>query len=167
MAGALATGPHFQPGRVVDEAFAVKLYSQATYLDYIGGHYPPEDTGSTGLAVAKAASRMGFIHAYHHAFSLQGALAALSNVGPVIIGVNWYAGFDEPVGPHAELQIGGDVRGGHEVELLAIDVDARMVRGVNSWGSGWGDKGYFTLSFATFDQLLGERGDVVVPIPKG
>jgi hypothetical protein len=165
MAGCLATGPHYQPGRLVNEELAVQIYSAATRLDYIAGHYPPEDTGSSGLAVAKAASRMGLIHAYHHAFSLQGTLAALSLVGPVILGTPWYEGFDSPVGDHAELLISGEVRGGHEVELLGVDVEARVVRGVNSWGIGWGDKGYFTMSFTTLERILGERGDIVVPLP--
>jgi hypothetical protein len=165
MAGCLATGPHFQSGRVVNEDLAVQIYSLATRLDAIPDHYPPADTGSSGLAAAKAAARMKLIHAYHHAFSLHGALSALANVGPTIAGMNWYEGFDKPVGPKAELQIAGGVRGGHEVELLAIDVDVQLVRGCNSWGPDWGDHGYFTMSFATFERLLAEQGDVVVPLP--
>ncbi len=150
MAGCLATGPHYKADRKVDESLAVEIYSHATRLDYIRGHYPPEDTGSSGLAVAKAASRMGLVHAYHHAFSLHGTLAALSLVGPVILGTAWYAAFDEPVGPQAELRIGGEVRGGHEVQLLGVDVEAKTIRGCNSWGDGenaqFGPKGESAVS---------------------
>jgi hypothetical protein len=144
----------------------LELYSAATRLDYITGHYPPDDTGSSGLAVAKAAARLGLIHAYHHAFGLNSALGALGHVGPIIIGVDWYESFDTPVGAGALLEIGGEIRGGHEVQLLAVDVDQKLVRGVNSWGEGWGDKGYFSMSFATLAQLLEDSGDVVVPVAK-
>jgi hypothetical protein len=165
MAGCLATEPFFMAGRVVDEALAVQLYSAATRLDYVPGHYPPEDTGSSGLAVAKAAARLGLVSSYHHAFGLHGALAALGHVGPVVIGVNWYESFDSPQGPHAELVASGSVRGGHEVQLLAVDLDQKLVRGCNSWGNGWGDGGYFTMGFSTLERLLAEQGDCVVPVP--
>ena len=39
----------------LDEAEAVRPYSRATTLDRCKGRYPPRDTGSSGLGVAKAA----------------------------------------------------------------------------------------------------------------
>lgn len=163
MAGAAMTGPLFKVGRLLDEAAAVTLYEAATRLDKVPGHYPPEDTGSSGLAVAKAAQRSGLISAYHHAFGLSAALYALSK-GPVIIGISWYAGFDTPVGSAAQLVISGPSRGGHEVVLDGIDVKAGMVKGTNSWGIGWGNRGRFVMSFGAFGRLLAESGDVVVPV---
>jgi hypothetical protein len=163
MAGALMTGPLFVPGRTLAEADALSLYEVATRLDSIPGHYPPDDTGSSGLAVAKAAQRAGMISAYHHAFGLSAALHALSK-GPVIIGISWFDGFDTPVGASAELRISGSVRGGHEVALDAIDVEHGFVHGTNSWGLGWGNRGRFVMTFKTFGALLTDRGDVVVPV---
>ena len=78
-----------------DETQAVALYSAATRLDNVQGVYPPTDTGSTGVAVAKAAQKAGLISGYQHAFSLDSALKALA-VSPLIVGVNWYEGFDTP-----------------------------------------------------------------------
>jgi len=159
MAGLLSTAPF---SLELTEDDAVTLYKAATKLDKIPGHYPPDDTGSSGLAVAKAAHNRGWLRAYHHAFTLHAALASLGRV-PTIAGINWYEGFDRP-GSHGELLIAGSVRGGHEVELLGIDVEAQTVRGCNSWGPDWADHGYFTMSFATLDRLLSELGDVIVPV---
>lgn len=161
MAGLLMTGPFFRPERILDEDAAVSLYEAATALDRIPGTYPPDDTGSSGLAVAKAAERAGFIPGYSHAFSLHGLLSGLQH-GPVIVGMSWYEGFDAPTSTH-ELVIAGGVRGGHEFELLAVDVSSRLVRICNSWGTCWGDHGYAVMSYDTLDRLLGEGGDCTIP----
>jgi hypothetical protein len=78
---------------------------------------------------------------------------------PVITGVNWYEGFDKP-SADGVVEISGSIRGGHEFEVHGIDVDARTVRCVNSWGPDWGDGGSFTMSWSTWDRLLHEQGDV-------
>jgi hypothetical protein len=143
----------------------VSLYSDATRLDKVPGVYPPDDTGSSGLAAAKAAHKRGWLKAYHHAFSLAQALSSLTR-GPGMMGVNWYDSFDMPVGPKAELTISPDasVRGGHELEVSEIHVDTRMIRGPNSWGEQWGDRGFWSMSWATFERLLSEQGDYLVPV---
>src|SRR3974390_862685 len=61
MAGVLMTEPFWTTGRLLTESDAVRLYSEATHLDNIRGNYPPDDTGSSGLAVAKAAKKEGWI----------------------------------------------------------------------------------------------------------
>ncbi len=163
MAGALMTGPLWKVGRMLTEDDAVQIYEAATHLDRISGAYPPDDTGSTGLAVAKAAKLAGLISQYTHAFSLHATLASLGR-GPVIAGIEWLEAFDSPVGDSAELVIGGNVRGGHEVVLDGIDLENGFVRGCNSWGSGWGAQGRFVMKFATLGALLDRQGDVVVPV---
>jgi hypothetical protein len=164
MAGACMTEPLHKPGVTLDEEKALELYELATRLDRVPGSYPPDDTGSSGLAVARAAKRQGLISRYSHAFSLHGLLSGLQH-GPVIVGTNWYESFDVPRGPSNELVIGGQVRGGHEYEILAFDMDRSVVRMCNSWGTGWGDHGYATMSLTTLEQLLAEHGDCVIPHP--
>jgi hypothetical protein len=93
-AGAINTIPiHAKREHVLREPEALDLYELATAIDEFPGQYPPEDTGSSGLAVAKAAQQKGYISSYQHAFSIGDALLALME-GPIIVGVNWYEGFD-------------------------------------------------------------------------
>lgn len=162
MCGVLVTAP-WKHSRL-SEKTAVELYELATTLDNAPGAYPPDDTGSSGLAVCKAARQLGYISAYHHAFGIDHALDALV-VAPVIIGIPWYSSFDEPVDGLLEIGDNAYVRGGHEVELLGINVEDETVTGINSWGSSWAKKGRFTMSWDTLARLLAEDGDVTVPIP--
>jgi hypothetical protein len=149
----------------VDEAQAVALYSAATQIDDAPGSYPPDDTGSDGLSVAKATMQAGLISGYRHAMTLEAALTALSQ-GPVIMGINWYDSFDNP-GPDGVVTIadGAQVRGGHELVADELDVERQLVGCTNSWGESWGLSGRFYMSWATWGRLLGEEGDVTVFVP--
>lgn len=160
--GLLATRPNDVDG-IADntefsEGLAVDLYSLATELDQFTGTYPPDDTGSSVLSAMKAAKEFLLIEEYRWCFGLEDVLRTLSYVGPVAIGVNWYAGFDKPTSKGL-IKISGSVRGGHAVELLGIDVRKKIVWGINSWGKWWGKCGRFCISFADLDRLLKERGE--------
>lgn len=146
-----------------DEDQAVALYSAATRLDDIHGTYPPTDTGSTGVAVAKAAQQAGLIAGYQHAFSLDTALRTLAAT-PLIVGVNWYEGFDTP-NSAGLVKISGQPRGGHEFLLYAIDAEKQLVGARNSWGQGFGVDGNFWFSFDDFGRLLDEDGDATLFVP--
>jgi hypothetical protein len=144
----------------LDETLAVKVYSLGTTFDSDPANYPPTDTGSDGLSVGKAAKALGLISGYRWAFGIDAALLALMD-GPIGIGIDWYAGFDNPTGPNALVAISGAVRGGHEVTVIGYDASSKTLRLVNSWGSGWGDGGFFTMSVDTLTALLKAGGDVV------
>lgn len=159
-AGAMGTGPWTH---TTDEQVAIYFYERATHLDRIKGVYPPDDTGSSGLAVMKAVREQGWISSYRHCFSLHAVLTALQAT-PVVAGINWYESFDRP-GLDGRVHVTGDVRGGHELCLTGVDIEAGTIRAANSWGAGWGDHGYLTFVFADFDRLLHEHGDVTVPVP--
>jgi len=166
MDGALGTDPLFgalPSGEDLTEAEALRLYSAAEIIDGDGAGYPPNDFGSSGLSVAKAAKNAGLISGYAHCFSRASMLAALQ-AGPVIVGMSWYQGFDQPDAAGI-VSISGSVRGGHEVVSRGVDMAAGLVEFDNSWGAGWGDQGSFRMSFATLDRLLAEGGDVTVPVP--
>jgi len=163
---ALAGSP-LQPNgdALADERQAVALYSMATQLDGVDGSYPPDDTGSDGLSVAKAAKKAGMISGYQHATSLNAALTALA-AGPVIAGINWYDSFDEPNGGGVcVISNGAQVRGGHEICLDELDVERGLIGFTNSWGESWGEQGRAYFTWHDFTRLLSEEGDVTVFIP--
>lgn len=174
LVGALGCTPLWEPlavlapGLALDASLAVDVYSDATVLDDgegIAGHWPPTDTGSSGLAVCKAASLRGWITGYRWAFGADEVLRA-AVLGPVLLGVGWYDSFDEPA-DSGELLItaGAVVRGGHEVVLTEVDATRRRVWVDNSWGAEWGVDGRAWMSWTVLGRLLAERGDAVVPVP--
>lgn len=169
MAGLLGSEPY---STTVDDAarfgeqFAVDLYETATTLDRVPGAYPPDDTGSTGLAVAKAARRQRLIRSYHWAFTTAGLIHALQD-GPVIVGVPWYAGFDHP-DEHGQVAIAGEIRGGHEFLIRGFQPrngQEGMFIADNSWGEEWGAGGSFAFTVHTWAQLREQHADVVAPRP--
>jgi hypothetical protein len=154
-------------GSILAELDARGIYSDATKLDPYPGEWPPEDTGSSGLAVCKVAKSRGLIRRYRHAFSLEATLRALAG-SPVIIGIGWRESMFTPVpagGLPAVLTVVGPVVGGHEVCLDALDVDRQMVRVLNSWSDLWGWQGRAWLSWANLGALLHDNGDCTVPVP--
>lgn len=153
-AGALSTGPWLHK---YHETTARRLYSDATRLDPWEGAWPPDDTGSSGLAVAQACKNRGLIGRYEHAFSLEAALTALT-AGPVITGIGWRSGCDTPR-PDGQVLWVGATRGGHEICLDEIDVEQRRVWLTNSWSASWGLSGRAWLSWDHYGQALDDNGD--------
>lgn len=156
--GCLDTKP-FTHARL-GERTAVRLYEHATIIDGYPGQYPPDDTGTSGLAIAKAAKFYDYITTYRHAFGLQHALEALV-IAPWIMGINWYDSMDSPdSNGFISITTGASVRGGHELEVSELNVEGQYVEGWQSWGD-WGPlHGKFRMSFEVLDRLLGEGGDV-------
>jgi hypothetical protein len=165
MAGTLMTEPLWKKSRSLTEKDAVALYKAATHLDAIPGVYPPSDTGSSGLAVMKAAVQKHYITGYAHTFSLDQLLGSLVRF-PGIIGVNWYDSFDVPRSDgECRLTRSASIRGGHEVQLFGIDVKKKQVWCYNSWGPKWGGlrNGTFYFAYKTLERLLHEQGDATFP----
>lgn len=148
---------------LTDEAYAVGVYSDATKLDPWPGTYPPSDTGSDGLSVAKVLKNRGLISGYQHATSLNAALTALAD-GPVLIGSDWHQDMFNP-DADGRLHITGAIAGGHEYILDELDVTNQRVWMHNSWGESWGVQGRAYLTWADLGALLGKDGDCTVLVP--
>lgn len=166
--GCLGTDPLFAKLPLhpdLTEALALKTYQIATTLDEDRDAYPPVDTGSTGLAAAKALQQQGLIVGYQHTFTFEAFLKAL-RMFPVMLGINWYSSFDKPL-DNGLIRIShtAQVRGGHEV--YADEIVGQHIGFTNSWTSAWGRQGRAYLSFDDVERLLSEKGDVTVPVPSG
>jgi hypothetical protein len=166
---ALAQCLNTRPLRRKGEAFpllrstdAITLYSMATTLDEFPGEYPPDDKGSSGLAVCKAAVAKGMISRYEHCFGLEQTLATLMRQ-PVIIGTVWFSRMFYP-NASGFVSPTGTAEGGHEYMLIGLNAKARYVTGLNSWGKEWGINGRFKITFDNLDALLHANGDVTVPV---
>lgn len=147
----------------LNEYGAVALYSDATKADDYPGQYPPTDTGSDGLTIAKVLKAAGEISGYTHTFTLDDALKALG-VTPVITGVNWYSNMFDP-DTDGRVYPTGDIAGGHEFVVDEIDATNQRVWFTNSWGESWGLNGRAYLTFGDWGDLLGQQGDVTIFTP--
>ena len=146
-----------------DEKLAVSVYGDATHLDNVPGSYPGQDTGSTGLAAAKAEQKRGTIAGYQHAFNFDTALKALM-LFPLGFGCNWYEGMDTP-DANGNVAKTGSVRGGHQFTIRELDVEGQRVGCDNSWSTSWGLSGRFYIPFDVFGQLIDEDGDLIAYVP--
>lgn len=166
VAGLVLSSPNLQKLEKVQRTSVnpLMLYRSAQLLDpWPGGE--PNYFGTSTLAGMKAAKAQGLIAGYRWGFSLEDVLLTLTQLGPVVIGVNWYEGMDHPKAD-GRIVPSGQPRGGHAVELTGINSDEKTVRGVNSWGPGWGDRGRFELSWDDLGRLLDEDGEAAwVEVP--
>lgn len=137
------------------------IYHRAQQLDeWPGTRYE----GTSVLAGAKACEESGAIAAYFWATSAIEVAQAISNIGPVVIGVNWHQGM-ETTDPEGFIFPTGPVRGGHCVCLHGVDVDGDSVwfEGRNSWGKSWGAVGGFRIWLADLQTLVESGGAFCVP----
>ena len=152
----------FGGGHRLDQEKAVAFYEMATKLDPFPGSWPPEDTGSSGLAVCKAARKLGYISSYRWTFTFTSFLAALSR-SPVLVGSVWTSGMFKP-DDNLFIRPTGEAQGGHEYLMIGVNVEKKYVTLLNSWGDGWGYKGRARITFPDMALLLAQQGDVKVPV---
>jgi hypothetical protein len=97
------------------------------------------------------------------AVNVDEARDAIANLGPVVIGINWYSNFDTPRPKGNEYWIGegtlGTVRGGHCVCLYGASDKRQAFKLKNSWGQSYPE---VWLPYATLTRLLSENGEVAL-----
>lgn len=155
----------------VDETLALGVYHDETLVDGFPGTYPPDDTGSDGLAAGKVAVQRTWATGYRHAFDVLDALHAIVYVGPVLLGMAWRTGCDRPT-VAGRIRWTGAVRGGHELladELHVVlkrdgtlDETRSLVGITNSWSTAWGQAGRCYLPVADLRRALAQQGDATI-----
>jgi hypothetical protein len=142
------------------QAWPLALYHDETVVDSYPGTYPPDDTGSDGLTMAKVLKTRGLISGYEHTFTADDALKALST-GPAAWGTNWKTGMDDVNTTTGQVKYTGDTRGGHELSLYKIVASAEQLWFRNHWGAwGYQNSGVAWISFSDFEKSLADQGDV-------
>lgn len=175
--GLLGTSPFYLslPKAVQDalnEDFAIKLYEDATVVDGFPGQYPPDDTGSSGLAIGKVLRRRKMIKWYGHAFGIEHTLRALTK-RPGITGIPWLNSmFDTDSNGRVKVDRTSGIAGGHEVlvrgySLTNLDPNNLVGRVLcdNEWDTSWGDKGSFEIDVQDYAWLLSQQGDFMTATP--
>lgn len=158
-----SAGLHRLRSRLAKEPDAVKWYELATAADNYPGQYPPDDTGTDINAAGKVLRDAGKIAGWNHAFGLDHTLGALQ-VSGVLLGISWHQSMFTP-DKNGYVHPDGNVVGGHEVFIYGDDATGSvLVR--NSWGSSWGVRGDFRLTYSDLGALLADQGDAAQFVPK-
>lgn len=148
--------PHVEQ---VSNDVGFEIYNKAKTLDDMPGE---NYDGTSVLAGAKATQSLSRVKAYRWAFSLNDVLLALSYVGPVVIGVNWWTGMMDTT-LLGYIKPTGQIEGGHCVCVRGLALGRGYVTIRNSWGSGWGHGGDCKLRFDDLASLLADQGEACVP----
>lgn len=153
-----ATGNRVK-GRVLKMADAERGYSRATQIDPYPGVWPPQDTGSDGLATCKVAIEFGQAGEYRWLFGGADEVIATVMAGePVSVGTWWYWDmFDRD--DRGMVQVSGGRAGGHQYVIRGYDVDRDWALGRCWWGPTFKD---FWIERGALDGLLADGGDAHV-----
>lgn len=144
-------------GVVLDMKDAENIYSRNTQIDPWEGQWPPDDTGSSGLASCKTAQEFGLGGEYRWIFSGADAVVQAVMDGRVIsVGTWWYWDmFRSGSTPQRPLLPLGGRAGGHQYVIRGYDKTHDAVLGRCWWG-GFKD---FWLYRQDLDTLLMDDGD--------
>jgi len=145
-------------GVILGMPYAMSLYSLETQIDPFPGSYPPDDTGSNGLASCKAAQQKGDGGAYYWITSgADGVVQAVMDGDVVSVGTEWD---NDMFTPDSEGRVhpGGGVAGGHQWTCRGYWKDRDWILG-RCW---WGEFRDFWIARADLDNLLRNDGDAHV-----
>jgi len=122
--------------------------------------------GTSVRAGAKVLRSKGYIKEYRWAFNLEELVYHVMVTGPMVFGSTWYRGMMK-TGVNGFIAATGQAMGGHAYLIIGADLDRvcpdgsiGALRILNSWGTGFGEKGRAWLSLFDAARLLSEWGEI-------
>lgn len=131
------------------------IYHEAQQLDeWDGVGYE----GTSVRAGAKYLQRLGVIGEYRWAFDADTVAENVLEVGPVVVGTDWYQRMTTP-DSNGVLRLDGPIVGGHAYVINGYSRAARRFRIKNSWSRSWGQRGNAWLAYDDLATLLASNGE--------
>jgi hypothetical protein len=129
------------------------IYDDATLIDEWQGNERDRDFGTSIRAGAEVLRARGAISVYSWAMSWEELDFALLELGPVVIGIDWFTDmFDGDV--NGFIHPTGSLAGGHAIKIDGRNRAQKKWRLKNSWGRGWNDDGFCWLHDEDLDYLI-------------
>jgi hypothetical protein len=96
---------------------------------------------------------------------LEQVVTTVLEVGPMVLGTNWYEDMLEPDN-HNFVHASGEIVGGHAYVISGVNVKKKKFRIQNSWGREWGDNGCAWIDFYNLEALIAEDGEACIAVEK-
>jgi len=134
------------------------IYELAQHLDEWEG---TDYDGTSVRAGAKVLARLGHVTEYQFTTSEEVLRGNVLEVGPVVIGIDWYAGMDKP-DRDGLIHPTGKWLGGHALLIVGYQPGFYMLK--NSWGLKWGVNGHCRIADQDVQELLDDEGEACLAI---
>lgn len=143
------------------------LYRQCQLVDGL----PDDEDGTTVRALFQVLKREGLVSEFKWAFSVEPLIDHVLEVGPVVMGTNYYEGMADP-DRHGYVEVSGRNIGGHSWTVYGAnrrkknpDGSLGAARWMQSWGPKWGPaKGAAWITFNDLGRLIAEDGEAAIGI---
>jgi C1A family cysteine protease len=164
----LTTRPIVNPGwSTFKDRF--KIYKEVQAID----EWPDngDDDGTSVRAMMKWLKSHGYVRSYHWGFDCETVVNHVLAFGPVEMGTIWDEGLSQPDRHGYIFSTVDDFDDmGHAWTIIGADRErvhrptghVGAVRMVNSWGTGWGQRGRAWVSFKELDKLIKIQGEAAV-----
>jgi hypothetical protein len=138
------------------------IYDLAKFLDEWQG----EAYGGTSVrAGAKVLKRLGLMTQYAFAADVSSLVAAVLEVGPIVVGTEWLEDMFEP-NANGQIFATGASAGGHAYLIDGVDTLQRHFRIKSSYGDRWGTMGHARIDFDDFDRLVQRGAEMCVAVER-
>ena len=143
--------PHIQPSVIYAGAQKLDPWSGVTH------------DGTTIRAGATFLKNYGLISSYYWGYDLNTLVNTVLNLGPVVVGTNWYYNMFFP-NSAGLIKVGGYLAGGHAYVINGVATQSQLFRIKNSWGKSWGQGGHAYISFSDMAKLISQQGEVCLAV---